>query len=408
MLSGDTHDNREQHKELSKALYCPVAVPDWADQIYNYYHHTTSQLIKCNQDQLLPKVYFLDVVKEWVTPVLLAKIADSHSVANPSHSLFVSELFNIPVDDSGDGASTKDFYLAFALLFAYVFLDGDTAKSFGLREAAKKATAKIRIGLRLVVEAVVARNALPFANIFSHSSSAKLLSGYGRHMIERIKNGGKNRKSVDDVIGEILPTAAAAVATQAQAMTQMIDVYLKDEYYHHWDDIRKCAYSDTAEDRKTLERYALEACRLEPSAFGLLRVADRSGSLKDHNTTIKYNAGDALYTNFVTAGRDKAYHGKNADQIDINRKKEDYIHHGTGSHNCIGRDITTTALGVQLGLFAKLKNLKRVPGQAGQLKYTEKLATENPGGIRAYMSEDWSSWWPFPTSELFLCANVCC
>jgi cytochrome P450 len=323
------------------------------------------------------------------------------SVANPSHTLFVAQLFQIPIKDSRNflvGTSTKDLYLGLSIVFAYVFLDGDPAKSFKLRANAMTAQQKLSKLVRRVVEAVAFGEHLHLNRIFDRGSSGKLLSDYGNHLIERLIHRGQK---VDDVVAEIIPTAAAAVATQAQAMTHMLDVYLQEEHMHHWADIRRCAYSDDRADFERLQKYALEACRLAPAAFGVLRNAAEGGTIRDGETTIKYEKGDLLYTDFVSAGRDKTIFSMNADQVDVdtNRDPSQYIHQGMGPHACLGRRITDLSLAVQLGLFAKLKNLRRVSGRAGQLKYTTDTPGGNLGEIRLYMTEDYSSWWPFPTSK---------
>lgn len=310
-------------------------------------------------------------------------------------------MFLIPIKDGGDfsvGATTKDLYLGLAVLFAYVFLDADTTKSLKLRVSAKKATQKLKKLIRLVVEAVAIGEHLHINKLLDMSSSGKLLSDYGRRMIERLIRGGK---SVDEVVAEIIPTAAASLPLQAQAMVQILDLYMKPEHMHHWPEIRRCAYSEDPEDFKTLQKYALEGCRLAPAAFGLLRIAAEGGTIQDDKRSVMYNRGDVLYTDFVSAGRDKEAFGRNANEIDVTHDLGRYLHHGMGPHACIGRSITEISLAVQLGLFAKLKNLRRVPGQAGELKYTTNVPGGNPGAVRVYMTEDWSSWWPFPTSMNF-------
>jgi len=310
-------------------------------------------------------------------------------------------MFHIPIKHAGDllpGASTKDLYLGLSILFAYVFLDGDTCSSFKLRANAKKATEKLKKLVRAIVLAVKIGEEFHLSKLFDASSSGRFLSDYGREMIERLLKGGKK---VDEVVAEILPTAAASVATQAQAMAQMLDVYLQPEHMRHWPEIRRCAYSQDPVDFNTLQKYALEGCRLAPAAYGTMRNAAEGGTLHDGATAIKYKKGDTLYTDFVCAGRDEQTF-PNADQVDITRDLNLYIHHGTGPHACIGRAITQVSMAVQLGLFAKLKNLQRLPGQAGHLKYSSPLPGGAPETIRVYMTEDWSSRWPFPTSKPLL------
>ena len=315
-------------------------------------------------------------------------------------------MFHIPIKDSGDsslGASTQELYRGMAALFAYVFLDGDTAQSFKLRAGAKTASQKLSKLIHIVVTAVAASKHIPSNILPGMGSSRRFLSDYGKHMIARLLSGGK---TVDEVVAEILPTAAASVATQAQAMAQMLDVYLQPEHMKHWPDIRRCAYSEDPDDFKTLQKYALEACRLAPAGFGLVRVAAEGGMIPDDEKWVKYHKGAHLYTDFVLAGRDEKKF-PNANEIDITRPESLYIHHGIGPHACIGRAITEVSLAVQLGLFAKLKNLQPMPGLSGKLKYATKRPGGTPETVRVYMTEDWSSWWPFPTSKPFLLCARC-
>ncbi|KAF7505932.1 hypothetical protein GJ744_012374 [Endocarpon pusillum] len=378
MLSGDEPHHQVQRHEMKEKVYTPC---DWAQQIRDFYHETTYHLIEVHSNKLLENRYQIDIVKD---------------IANPSHTLFAARMFHLPVDHPDQllpGASTKSLYLGFAILFAYVFLDGDTARSFKLQANAKKATEKLRRVVRNVVQAVALGEHLHLNRLFDSSASGKLLSDYGIAMITRLLKG----KRVDEVVAEILSTGAAAVATQAQAMAQMLDVYLEPEHTRHWTEIRRCAYSEDPDDFKTLQKYALEACRLAPAAFGLLRTAAERGTIQDDDKAIPYKRGNMIYTDFVSAGRDEKIF-KNANEIDVSRDLSDYIEHGHGPHACIGRKISQVSLAVQLGLFAKLKNLQRVPGQAGKLKYTTELPHGNPGSVRVYMTEDWSSWSPFPTT----------
>lgn len=49
-----------------------------------------------------------------------------------------------------------------------------------------------------------------------------------------------------------------------------------------------------------------------------------------------------------------------------------------------------------LKVLARLKGLRRAPGDQGHLKYINK-----PGGIKLYMTPDWSEFTPYPTSKLY-------
>jgi hypothetical protein len=50
-----------------------------------------------------------------------------------------------------------------------------------------------------------------------------------------------------------------------------------------------------------------------------------------------------------------------------------------------------------LRCFARLPNLRPAPGPQGKLKYVIKNQV-----VKAYMQEDWGSYWYFPTSMALL------
>jgi cytochrome P450 len=81
-------------------------------------------------------------------------------------------------------------------------------------------------------------------------------------------------------------------------------------------------------------------------------------------------------------------------EIDLTRPEDLYIQYGYGPHSCVGAPIVITALASMLRVFGRLENLRRAPGPAGEMKSIMLHDT-----FRTYMTEDWSSWWPFPTSK---------
>ena len=399
MLSGDEPANLIQHKEVYDATYCPV---NGLAQIRVFYEDLTTQLIEIKSEKLGLNdntTYQLDFVRD---------------VANPSHAVFVAKMFHLPLTGDSDliptGVTVDQLYLALAVLFAYVFLDLDTARSFKLRSAAAQASEAISKLVRLVCEAVHIGKTLRLSSLFNSlggSNSGKLLGSYGTMLIQRLFAGGK---SVDDVVWTVIPTIAAAVATQAQHVSQMLDIYMRPEHAHHWADIRACAFSDEEADFEKLKSYALEANRLWPAAFGLVRRVAVAGTVVDGAKKVHLKEGDTIYTDFISAGMDPDVF-PNPAEIDITRDKSLYIHQGHGPHRCIGRPIVEMSMASQLRVLAKLKGLRRAPGEQGRLK-SSAPKTPNPvsshpeaapGKIDIFMKEDWSDWWPFPTCKSDFC-----
>lgn len=389
MLSGDTVADATQRKEVQNAMYCPV---NGLAQVQKFYEDLTTQLVVARSERLRGEWYQLDACSD---------------VGNPSHAIFVARMFHLPLKKHGDlnpvAVEVDQLYLALSIMFAYVFLDGDTASSFKLRAGAKSAGDQLSKLVKIVCETVTVGGRLHLRDFFSTGTAGQLLEDYGVSFLKRLFEGGK---SVDEIVATIIPTAAAAVATQAQHFTQMLDVYLSPEYNEHWPEIQRCAWSNNPADFEKLKGYALEANRLAPAAFGLLRTANVNTVVNDGGKKVKISTGDSLYVDFVAAGLDETVF-PNPHTIDPTRDRSLYLHHGYGPHACIGRPIVEVSMAVQLKVFAKLKNLRRAPGPQGMLKKTipqpnptSSDPKASPGTIEVFMLEDWSSWYPFPTSKL--------
>lgn len=82
----------------------------------------------------------------------------------------------------------------------------------------------------------------------------------------------------------------------------MLDLYLSDEYKHHWPHIQELAHSDLPEAFEKLKKYALEGYRLATPAFGLLRRVDADMvEIKDGESTVKASKNDQIFVNFVSS-----------------------------------------------------------------------------------------------------------
>jgi linoleate 10R-lipoxygenase len=85
----------------------------------------------------------------------------------------------------------------------------------------------------------------------------------------------------------------------------------------------------------------------------------------------------------------------NPKEIKLDRPESSYVNYGWGPHICIGQEINIVANTAILRAFARLPHLKRAPGPQGELKYVIKNNV-----IKAFLQEDWSNYWFFPTSTL--------
>ncbi|KAF1839413.1 heme peroxidase [Decorospora gaudefroyi] len=387
MLSGDKPWNANQKKICMHALY---DAEQGLDQVRGLYETVTTDLIKTKSIKLRDR-YQIDLVRD---------------VAIPSHATVTAHIWGIPLKDSeeenGVGFTPTALYEAMANVFWYTFLDIDTSQTLGVKSAAKKATAALAAAVTASCTAVQRGNLNFLETLLSriHNAAAdgdedkakqtQVLPAFGTNLIQRLFDTGM---SLDDVIWTIVPTSAASAPIQTQGIARLLDFYLSPANATHWANIQSIAASDSDAALEQLRKYALEGFRLDPAAAGALRiVAAPKASIQDGDRTVTPAAGSVIFADFNTAGLDPAVFPDPL-EIKLDRADELYIHHGYGGHACLGRKMVEIAMAVQLRAFARLKNLRRAAGPAGQLKST----TVN-GAFKVFMTEDWSQWTPFPST----------
>jgi hypothetical protein len=143
----------------------------------------------------------------------------SFSVGNLANAYFCAEFFNIPLKEHNDvmvqAYTPKELYDTLASVFGYVFLDVDPAQSFKNGVVAEKETRHMGEIMTKVVADVQGNVISRLWKMIGKEDSSSLLSNFGPQLVRRLSNG---KKSVDEVVWTIIPTAAAACATQAQGV----------------------------------------------------------------------------------------------------------------------------------------------------------------------------------------------
>jgi hypothetical protein len=375
MLSGDKPWNASQKKVCLHALYDPVK---GLDQIRNLYEVVTNDLIKKKSIKMRDR-YQLDLVRD---------------VAIPSHAIVTAHIWGIPLKSSqneeGVGLTPTKLYEAMANVFWYTFLDIDAAQTLAVKAEAVRATAALAAAVTASCTSVQNGEHIPslLSKLLYLNKQDPTLSEYGPALIRRLFAQGL---TLEEVIWTIVPTSAAAAPIQTQAITRLLDFYLRPENAEHWGAIQTIARSDDPTALEKLRKYALEGARLNPAAAGALRiVALPNTSIVDGARTIKPAAGSTIFADINTAGLDPSVF-PDPQSIKLDRADDLYIHHGYGGHLCLGRKSVEVAMAVQLRAFAQLKGLRRAAGPAGVLK-----SKEVNGAFSVYMNEDWSDWTPFP------------
>jgi cytochrome P450 len=140
----------------------------------------------------------------------------------------------------------------------------------------------------------------------------------------------------------------------------------------------------------------MNSFRLSTPAFGVLRnVAVDEATIQDGARVVKVKNGESLFADFITAGLDPSKF-PDPEEIKLDRPDELYIHHGWGPHSCLGRPIVTVAGASMLRVFARLIDLRRAPGPAGEMK--SRLVN---GAFKEFLAKDGSDWGSYPCSMFF-------
>ena len=370
MLSGDGVKNASSREAMGKALYRQ----EWMTEVKRFYEHITIDLLQRHSYEL-GGVKTVDIVRD---------------VINLAQAHFSAEVFCVPMktETNPRGIFTeREVYLIMALVFACIFFDADPAKSFPLRQNSYKLTQQLG-GLVEQIAGTVGGSGF-LGGIFDRFNKHSELSKYGSHMIAKLLQSGYGVKEL--VWTHILPTAGGMVANQGQLLAQCLDFYLWEENRHHWKEICRLARLDTPEADEVIARYFMEGARI-CSSVGLYRDVQKDVVLTDGDRTLDLKAGQRVLVNLVSASRDAAAF-PDPEKVDLARPMDAYIHYGWGPHQCIGLEVSKVALSTMLKTFARLENLRRVPGPQGRMKT---LHVE--GGFSVYLTEDGTSLFPFPTT----------
>ena len=196
MLSGDGPAATRSRQAMGKALY----QDQWHQQICDFYETNTLDLLRAHTARIAG-VNTVDMVG---------------NVGNLAQARFAAEIFALPLktEQNPHGVySERELYLVMALVFTCVFYNLDPAKSFPLRQAARKVTQQLGQLLEGMIEPMSA-SVLVKEIVEKFHKNSSTLSQYGTHMIERLLESGY---SVSELIWtHILPTAGGAVANQVR------------------------------------------------------------------------------------------------------------------------------------------------------------------------------------------------
>lgn len=381
MLSGDGPKFSCIRKYVGDRFYGEGNI-DWKAQIKSFYRDITTKLIRKKSYQIAGADCFqVDAVRD---------------IGNIAQTIFAANIFNLPLkseDHPGGIYTEQELYMILCVMFIAIFFDVDPSKSFPLRKAAYVAVRQYGAVVEAQVKAVKSWGWLQGVwdplNIRGRNKSSPL-TAYGYRMIQRLLEDGE---SPSDVTWKyIIPTAGASAPNQGQIFAQVLDFYLQEENAVHLADIQRLAALDTEEAWEVVKKYALEGGRLA-GTFGLYRRVDTDAiTIDDGGRPVSVIKDDFVFVSFIAASRDPTAF-PDPTQVKLDRPEDTYIQYGDGPHECLGKQANIVGLTTMLMEFGRLKGLRRAPGLPGIMKTIPK-----PGGFKVYMKEDWSAFWPFPTT----------
>ena len=388
MLSGDGTPFSDMKRFVAARLYGggQQAAPtiDWKTQIQAFYRETTAQLIRKKAYRIQgANCYQVDAVRD---------------IGNIAQTIFAALIFNLPLksEDHPKGIYTEqELYMVLCAMFIAIFFDVDPSKSFPLRHGAFAATRQLGTLVEAQVRSIKSWGWLQgiWDPLDVRGRNKSALRDYGYHMINRLLDKGESPRDV--TWKYIVPTAGASAPNQGQIFAQVLDFYLQPDNAVHLAEIQRLARQDNQEEAwELIKKYALEGGRLA-GTFGLYRrVAADAGIAVDDGDRgrVQLQKDDLVFVSFVSASRDSTVFPDPL-VIKLDRPEESYIQYGDGPHQCLGKQANIVGLTTMLMEFGKLPGLRRAPGLPGVMKTIPK-----PGGFKVYMKEDWSSFWPFPTS----------
>ncbi|KZF19901.1 heme peroxidase [Xylona heveae TC161] len=307
-------------------------------------------------------------------------------IGNPAQVRFCAEIFGLPLktDKQPNGLySEEELFAILSLIYAVTFVDLESGEVFSTRQA----TRSVAKDLGSLVEGYV-RAVYKYERSTDNSKPSNI-RGCGASLIRRMLSRGLHPRVI--ALSEILPAASSIVSNQGRMFAEALDFYLSEEGRAHLPELQRLSKLDTAEADEQILHYGLEGSRLATSArvqrettsgFGFYEV-----SKLRHSAT-----SSRIVIDMAKVCRDNRAFA-DADQVRLDRPLEAYIHLNCGPHALFLTKIAAIALTTMLKTIFRLDNLRRAPGQQGELNRIKRA-----GGSDMYMSEDYGRYFAYPTS----------
>ncbi|KUI59129.1 Linoleate 10R-lipoxygenase [Cytospora mali] len=346
------------------------------EAVRRFYKEKTLQLLK-TKSYVLAGCTYVDLVRD---------------VGNLVNVHFISHLFSLPLKTAFNSKgiyTEEELYSVLTLVFITVFLDIDPVKTFLLRQAAKTVSEQLCKLIKTNVGAVTGWG--PKALFSGGEDRNESVHVHGSNMIKAWSKEGLSTSAIAS--GQILPSISFMVPNQGMLFAQAVDFYLSPAGKEHLSRIQFLASQEPSQQTDSfLLGYAMEAIRMSGYSGTYREAAVSDAVEEDNGRSIPVRQGARVFVNFASSSKD-ASRFPNPETINPNRPLESYVHYGLSPHICIGPEVSQVALTEMFRAVFSKRNLRRAPGPQGELKKIPR-----GDGLTAYLTEDWSSISPVPTS----------
>jgi hypothetical protein len=357
---------------VAKALY----PSNWQEQVRSFYTAKTRSLL-ASKSVHIADFNQVDIIRD------IGNIAPVH---------FCSEAFMLPLKSAvrPHGIFTEaEIYLIMSSIAA---LDVDPAIAFPLHVKARKATHLLG---EIVEKNVDAMHNFGFLHTITKAiwpgdaedAKSDSLRDFGAPTLKRLLSSNLSASQL--VWAHILPTCADLVAKQGQLFAQIIEFFLLGAGKSAWEDVRKLATKDSEDAWDLLEKYVLEAGRLNAEENVVRSVSAPSPP---------YNTNDTVVLDIHELSLDPAAFPKPG-EIDLSRPIESYIH--------LDQDngaMQRTALTAMVREVARLKGLRPAAGPQGKVHKVKRNVKGEEDVV--YLTEMQDMYFPWPCGKSNFCWDV--
>lgn len=378
VLTGDAAHCKISQLAMSKGLY----IDGWEEQVRSFYASKTRELLS-EKSHKIAGFNQIDIIRD------VGNLASVH---------FAAELFMLPLktDERPRGLFTEaDLQLTLQAIAALIFTDMDPAQGYQVDAKSRTLTKTLAGIVKVNVESIEGAGILSsvMQAIWPKSDESASLKPYGKHLIQRLIETGAEPEQI--VWGHVMGTAAGLAAQLGQFFAQMMEYFIVGDGAQYWAKVQELAKMGTPAATATLERYVLEATRINGDAY-VLRAAAKDTTLPGPQGMVAVKAGDEVIVNLHAASFDEAIF-RSPEKLDLERPLDSYVHLNFGPHGSLMAPLARVVLTTMLKEVAGLKAMRPAKGPQGRVHKTR----VKQGGQECweYMTEMWDATWMFPCGE---------